>query len=410
MRTTSVLLCVAFAAIVTAAGAVDDKRLIKGPPLGDEKYTVHLAGMANDVVAALSKKTGRQIYLQIGRPEGGNAGPDKGPAVTPVTLDYDDTPLDVILTALCRQAGLVYTVQDWNRSISLREGDPDIDSRPTADAGDYIVRAISSTFSLNRSYELGWGAVVPESSRVNQSLSIGLEIAGKTPDADLRLAGVDSAVTASTDKGGALTATARGWGPDASFIPVRRGDMGWGGPGFGGPMPMLQFAAPPAGVRALTKVQGSLRVFTVVKVTDVKLKPGVEAQPVTVDDVAVTVRLWKQEGDITRVGLEVVAPSVSKRARDYYFSDRRVFTLVAKDGRKRRGMVTSSGSTDGTYKTEVRFDPRYNEWGFVDAPQLPAPGGAAPAAFEPDYLLFSFTRYGDPDKSVPFVLENVPVP
>ena len=387
---------------LTAAYAADVKDLPKGPSLGDEKFTVHRAGMLSDVVPELAKQTNRQMYLNLARQDDGTGTP-AGKAVTPVTLDFDGATLDVILNALCRQVGLVYRSQPWNRGIEIAEGDPDIDSRPTAEAGDYIVRAVGSTVSSSRSVTLGWGLVVPDTPDTQQSLSISLEITPKTPGAARYLAGVNTRVTATTDKGGKIEANAQGWG--GGFQPLQRND--WGGGGGEPPPPPLQLPAPPAGVRLLTKVEGALRAYSVVKVADLKFKPGTEAQTVTADDVSATVKSWKTEGEDTKVSLEINAPALPRTDRNYYYSDRRIAVLVAKDGTKRFGMTTmSSGGENSAYKIAYQFNPHF--YGYGGGPP-PAPG-TVPPAFEPDYLLLTVTRYGDADKTIPFVLENVPVP
>ena len=401
MRRPAALVCLGVAVFtLTAAYAADLKDLPKGPALGDEKYTVHRAGMLSDVVLALAKQVGRPLYLNVPRAMDGTVTPGK--AITPVTLDFDGATLNVILDALCRQAGMVYRSQPWNRGIEIAEGDPDIDTRPTTVAGDYIVRAVSSNFQSESSIQLGWGLAIPDTPDIHKSFSIGLEIIPRTAEAGRYLAGVGSQVVATTDKGAKLDSNTQGWGP-GGYQPLQRNDWGWGGGEQ--PPPPLQLPAPPAGVRMLTKVEGNLRAYSVVKVAELKIKPDTEGQAVTLDDVSATLKSWKTNGSDTQVSLEITSPSLPKSDRNNYYADRRVAVLVGKDGRKQFGGINGSMSNDNTvYKVSYQFNPRYYGFGIAVEP------GVAPPPFEPDYLLLTVTRYGDADKTIPFVLENVPVP
>jgi len=56
-------------------------------------------------------------------------------------------------------------------------------------------------------------------------------------------------------------------------------------------------------------------------------------------------------------------------------------------------------------KLQCHFGPDNGGYVIMGGPPRP---DAPP--FEPDYMLLTINRYGDADKRVPFVLENIPVP
>ena len=431
MKRGMVFSCLALLVTFAVAHAVDTKPVLKGPWLGTGKFTIHFAGMVSDAIEVIRRETGRQINISYGRGGEGDAG--GGKAVLPITLDFDDATLDVILLSLCKQAGFVYQVQNGGSYIELREGDPTVDSRPAAEAGDYTIRVTGAQVQVSRSYTMGWGLALPDAPRVNEYLNLNVDISAKTPEAERFLAGIERKVTATTDKGTLLTPAMREGGPemDGAFNPIQRNEGM--GRGYGPAMYIqpLQLPVPPNGVRKLAKVEGTLRLFSQVKTTEVKLKPVAEGQTATTEDVTATLKSWKQEGDLCRATVDLNCPPLAKGPnRGYFQGDRRAVILVAKDGRRCGANSSGESGGNGVTTLTLQFNPRSNRGrGMVldgpgmgpvpppppaapgAAPAVPAtPGAAAAPAFEPDYILITVTRYGDTDKTVPFVLENVPVP
>ena len=197
--------------------------------LGNEKFTVHLEGLLTDVLEKLSKLTKKRILLEDaeevgprakpggpapvgaeppvggGPPVGGKPpGPKPaGKGVVPVKLDFENATLAEILTSVCEQAGVIGEVEGA-RVVRLREGDPNIDPRPTADLGDYVLHITEVGISSERKYTLERGTPLADAPEVSGSLGLSLAISSKSAQADLLLAGIGSDYKATTDMGGTL--------------------------------------------------------------------------------------------------------------------------------------------------------------------------------------------------------------
>jgi hypothetical protein len=408
MRHTAAYTLVLALAVLAISAYAADAPIPKGPSLGDQKYTIRVAGILDDVVPYIAKVTGRHIMLQLGAPND----PQKGAAkkMMPVDLDFKDATLSTILMSLCTQVGLVYESQGGGGYVQLRDGNPDIDSRPTVVLQDYVVCVRSTSVSINRTYQMGWGMTLPDAPGVSESFQISLDVAARAPAADLCLAGIDGNATATTDKGTALERDKRFGGGDADYyMPIQRN----GGPMSMGRMPgqqYLQFALPPAGVHTITRLEGALRLYSVIKTTELKIPAESEGQTIKDDDVSLTVKSWKKDNQGAAVTLEGELPQLPHKTpgRGMYGPGfQTAVVLVGKDGGKLYGYANMEYGGEETPKVKLQchFGPGNGGYVIMGGPPRP---DAPP--FEPDYMLLTINRYGDADKRVPFVLENIPVP
>ena len=387
--------------------------------LGDGKFTVHLDGVLVDVLAKLSKLTKHQVWLE-GTPENGEP-PEAGQklpakAVVPVKLDFENAPLAEIVGAVCKQAGVIGEVEGA-RYIRLHEGDPNLDARPTVEVGDYVLRIKGARLSSERSYGFDRGQPVPEVPEEVGSLELSLTILSKSRQADLLLAGIGTEVKATTDKGGVLkpaTDTPPGEPGDAMSSIDRASADSEELTGPQDDVPGLSLTEPPAGVRKLTRVEGTLYLYSAIKTTALKITPADKGKPVKQDDVTVTLSAWKLEVDpempeavdTYRVEMALDAPSLLGPAKAGELEERGirlVGVLVGKDGSRRRGSDVPVEGAEGQAKPGRQALLFY-------APDADAPADPKAAKFEPDHLLLTVVRNGPANKIVPFVFENVPVP
>ena len=389
--------------------------------LGDEKFTVHLDGLLTDVLKALSKTTKREIWLQGAREPGEPQPPGAKPvtrkgmekATAPVKLDFDNAPLAEILGSVCKQAGVIGEVDDAEH-VRLREGDPNLDARPTANVGDYVLRVDKVTYNCERTYTLERGAGVPEAPEETGSLELHLGITSKSPQADQLLAGIGLTVKATTDLGGTLKPDREPdpEDPPDAMEPIERHGA------EASPMPLdhvpdLRFAQPPPGVKKLTRVEGILYLYSTVKTTELKLPLAEKGKASRQDDVAVTIVLGKGAVpemppgvEMMQLDLEVDAPALPGAPKPRRQMDRSTqfdAVLVGKDGARRRGMDAPLAIAWTESKTQHKAF-----WFFLT--EFRAAPDVKAAKFEPDYLLLTVRRGGPADKKLPFVFENVPVP
>jgi hypothetical protein len=391
------------------------------PWLGDAKYTVHLAGSLKNVVDDLAKIVGLQIILPM-QNDAGNGEPPKGDVM--VKLDFDNTTLDQILLSLCKQAGVVYEPNGTivnvpgrgGGTIILRVGDPQLDPRPTVAVGDYVVRItdISRQTTLRDNFK--WGQAAPNKPDLYASMSLALEVTANSVDAARKLAGLSGHYRAVPDQGAPFESGGNYpagyyqamWSPNITGRTLR-GAIG--------------LTAPPPEATKLTRLEGTLALYSTVKVTELKVAPDAVGQAFQQDDVSITEKSWKLQGQQVMVELEGTCPALPRKPGANFGSSRETQTavLVAKDGRE----VASPGGSrmrdgppgGGAMKLSFQFTVQQAAQAGLNAPGAggPAPGAGGPAEttegpFVVDYLRVTFVRSGDADVTLPFVIENIPLP
>lgn len=144
------------------------------------------------------------------------------------------------------------------------------------------------------------------------------------------------------------------------------------------------------------------------QVTELRIPPDSEGQTFEQDDVQVTVGAWKwQEGtlvvNLTAQVLRLPIATGSSASDNWHTA-----ALVTKDGRRQVAPMQICGGEEGNLQLAYRFSL---------PPPPPAGGGAAGPVPNPpteiDYLRLTLVRIGSGDKTlktVPFVIENMPLP
>jgi hypothetical protein len=353
--------------------------------VGEAKITLVATGALYDVLRTLSKAAGREIRYNTGVAQPGG----RDLSFSQVHLNANGTPLQQVLLGICKELGLVYELGEGPYGlIDLLPGDWAVDGRPSGVAGDYTVRITFISVGVNRQSTFHLGAPEPVTTRTNRFVYLKLMVNAQTAEAGRLLAGVSQTYTVTPDQGapekygennpaGSYAAFTPGWGNEA----VRFTQLS---PDF---LP---------GATKQIRLEGRLALFSTVKATEVHVAPASAGQTVTQEDVSVTVQSWKPEAGHLVVRSTVSAPSLTHKPAPG--GEWVTAAIVQKDGREvagRTGYVGSSGKDRNLY------------CGFGGA------GGAEGADPDPatiDYLRLIFYRAGDADKSVPFVLENIPLP
>ena len=404
MRYRLVALLVVLAGGVGWAQGMDDVLQIppSAPAIGDTEVSLKAAGTLVEVLQAIAKASGKTITYDPGAGAAGE--PDR--SKSPVHITAWRVPLQLILLSICQQAGLVYEwpAAEGGAGIVLHSGDQKLDSRPTAVVGDYVVRVTFVRARGNREFTFRWGEGEPKLAPLNRYLTLGLSVTTKIPGATRLLAGLRRSYTITPDIGPVTE-----WGKDA-----------WPGwfiffePNWGDDANRFQHEDLPYPGQAtkIARLEGALALFSTVKVTEVKVLPDRVGQIFTQDDVSVTVKSWSvnPSGLVMQVVAQALPLPHDKRYDGYYGCDRQTAALVLKDGREIAGF-------NQTYLVKGGKDMGLS-FGFgtgVPAPGAEGGAGGGPVVplFTPeqiDYLRLTFYRGGDADKTVPFVLENIPLP
>ena len=374
------------------------------PWVGTDKYSLHATGTLRDVLNALTKTTGR--YFSYNPGPGIPAGEqDRGQAQ--VTIAVDDTPLEQILLSICQQAGVVYEISQGGgpdgSPINLRPGDMKLDSRPAVAVGDYVIRVTAVGTNVNRQLILRWGEEVPGAPELNRSMYLRLQVAAKSPETGRLLAGTSPTCTATPDQGDPMEI---GKNNQPGYYQPFQDYGGERMTRFG----QIILPFPPEGATKLTRLDGALVLFSTVKVTEVRLPPHSDGQTFTQDDVSVAVQSWKPEQGSLVINVVAQAPSLPRDNNRYpnYGNDWQTAVMVMKDGREVRAQNSGGyyGGGGEDMKLLYRFPLTQPDRLGVGAAG-PAPGGVTN---EIDYLRLTFYRGGQADKTVPFVIENVPLP
>jgi hypothetical protein len=342
----------------------------------------------------------------------------------------------------------------------LRPGDPDLDPRPVAIAGNYLVRVTGIQTMLQRSAAFRWGQPI-QNWPGNQATSLTLEITARTIEAARQLAGLGVQTRAIPDQGAAMEAT--GQYPPGYYLPLPIGEslIRTGG---------LSLPLPPAEATRLNRVEGSLVLFSQVKADELELAPKGVGQEARAGETSAVMKSWGPDpNDPKALLVEIAAkcptlPKGEKERRAVFAADWGKAVLVTKEGKEYQGQVYASKRQEegeGDWQMTFRFFssaaagrmyreaiPLANVGGIAtvalaapvevaDKPAgaerdpragtlKPAPGsGGAVGAGGPaptdtpelDWQTLSFAalkltlvRVGTADRHEPFVIENVPLP
>jgi hypothetical protein len=352
--------------------------------LGPRTYSIHVAGTAQDAVEELRKVAGHRFGFM-----GAKRDQPTPNETAPVSLDFTDATLDKILLSLCEQAKLVYGLTGEADNIVLRPGDINVDSRPTAVLDDYTVRVNRVYLGSGISVKMRWGgpAYGGDESHV---MNVDLEVTARTPEARRLFGGIDTGIKATTDTGDVLQINKRGVAYPRSLRVLCFGLEG-------APLTINchpQLEGPREGPTELASLAGALQLYSEVKATEIRIEPDSVGKTFTQDDCAATVESWEADPYCLAVTLKEKHPlrPDDPRTRENPNDDCHLAALVLKDGREVPSMETSQervyAGEDGAYS--VRFN-------FRVVPDIA-------------YLRLTVLRRGPADKTLPFVVEHIPLP
>ncbi len=358
----------------------------KGPWLGPARYTISIADTLPEVVKELRRVTKVFISGPHGpRPEPPGQTQVGGWDEVPVSLEFEDATLSVILYDLCSQVGLVYEAAGGGRHVTLRVGDPEIDGRPTVRVGEYTLRIGRMSVVHDRHLRFRWGAEPTGEPSVEDILAVSMTIVADTQDALEQYAGIAAGPTGVTDTGAVC---------DGPTHAVERSM--WGSlRGREGPLSHdanLRLDAPPDDATELARLEGNLMLFEHVQQTRVKIPPGSEGKTIEKDGINCVVKKWSHEGSTVRVELESTLPlgepatSIGRRTCSLRL-------VTAKGAQLPGGGSTSGGTQNGrtTWRQSMQFS-------------LPEGDDTV------DHLELTVTERGEANKLLPFVFEHVPLP
>ena len=289
--------CLAAAlATLSLATTTDGGPATSAPSLDAGPYTVHVAGRLEGVIELVAKTTGWRIELGWARAADNEREPISLDAR--VSLKIDDGTLQDILLELCRQLGTIYQTQGDGRSIVLRRGDMELDSRPGAELGDYVVRAISATIAPRSTCEFFPGEAEPRVEEEVGPLKLSLEVAARSLEAYRQLAGLDGEWKAVTDTGHVMQPA----GPEAPRFRQVNVNQFRMSAGFGH---AVELPLPPPGTARLARLEGSLGVYSEVKVTEIQIKPLVKGQSFEGGDISGTVESVQERDGVLSIEAEL---------------------------------------------------------------------------------------------------------
>lgn len=380
------LCCVAVMFVLSVGAALGQEATVPSAPwLGDETYTIHMQGTLTDAISELRKLTKRYITLPTQQAEGGQrtqVGED-----IPVSLEFDEATLDKILLSVCQQAHMVYDVytgRGMSTGIRLREGDVNVDQRPATKVEGYLIRVLGTSVSSRWSYQFRWGVPLPQEATITDQFQLYLDVIPESPEGYTALAGLDGAFKAELETGGSLEAQSQGrqvgeyWliSPPYDTAQARRGTTR----PFAVSLPI-----PPEGAKTAVKLEGGLRLFPTIRTDEIKVPPNSKGQKLEGEWVAATVDMWQQNGDVITVGLTTEFPVGEPMGQ---WGPRHTVAIVDKEGKEHYSFRGSTRRQGSTFKLGYRFS------GIKDV----------------DHLRVSIVQRTAPDKLVPFVIENVPIP
>lgn len=351
--------------------------------LGDQPLTLHFAGKLRDAVKELPRLGHVTIFGPFRQ-----VGPARYGEDLPVRLDLQATPLHVALLSLCRQAGMVYEVTPDTGYIFLRQGDRRMDSRPAVQLGDYRLRVRRLYRSWNRTQTLS-GAASPGTNS-SEGLDLNLDVEARSVAAALRFGGIDPTLQVTLDTGQTYEADVEGYkGSRFKFISAFR--IPYERALTTVSTEYLRLPGPPVGARAIKRLEGKVWLYPQASQYVVRIPADSEGQTFQQGEVSVVVSKWRSLAGEVRIAVELHFAGAGDTAPLAWDQDRDAVRaeLYGRDG----GRLDARQSGQTERKDCVQYEFVYSQ-------------GASPA----DHLELQITRRPPADRTVPFVLEDVPLP
>ncbi|MBU0610573.1 MAG: hypothetical protein KKI08_22005 [Armatimonadetes bacterium] len=365
-----------------------DSPVESAPWVGSAPITVHFKGTLRAALAELERQSHVEICGPFRRVSSHKSEPF-APSVA-VRLDGESAPLNRMLLSLCRQAGLVYVVYtNQNPYLFVRQGDLNLDSRPTARCGEYRVRVRSVTRSWSRKRDLQAGPPLVTGQAAAEGLSLNLETEARTQPAALRVGGVDPTLRLTFDRGPACEATAGGY-KGSRFKFVSLFNCSYGRQLSTVAAADLSLPPPPPGASMIRRLEGKLWLYPDARATTLHIPAASEGRTVQQDGVTVMVSKWRHAAGAVQVELTFQFAagggfsSGLDRDRDWVTAE-----LYGQDGRKFDG--AGGGGPLGADGLQYRYV---------------FSGGTS----DPDHLELHVLRRPPADRAVPFAIEGVPLP
>lgn len=359
-----------------AAPDESDVALQAAPELGPEPYSIHFAGPMREALDKLREITGRPIF-----PTGGPL-----PLDAPVTLDFDDQPLKLILVELCRQVGCVYEVVPGGDFVGLAPGDPNVDSRPHVSVGDYVLRITGATLSSTWSHAFGWGKPSPESPTITDQFTLQLLVTPGSEEAREVLAGADAHFRAELDTGQVLEADSPGLQMGAARV-LQAPDFGSRHAGHW-PVNVL-LSMPPQGARRITQLEGNLRLYTSAPRREFRFTADEIGRKLEQDGTSATLEDISREEGALRVSItSSPAGGVGGTEWVVLLQDSAELRLLVADGRQVAPSSTSLSTDEQALRLEATF----------------------PGVTEFQAVIFSRVLRSAPDVLLPFTITDIPIP
>ncbi|MHB8994676.1 MAG: hypothetical protein ACYC63_05440 [Armatimonadota bacterium] len=349
--------------------------------LGDQLLTLDFRGKLRDAIKELERLGQVTIFGPFRQ-----FGPVRYAEDLPVRLDLQAASPHVALLSLCRQAGLVYEVTPDTGYVFLRQGDRRLDSRPAVQLGDYRLRVRRLYHSWQQTQALSDAA--PPDTNPSERFSLSLDVEARSQAAALRFAGIDPALHATFDTGPSFEVGVEGYkGSRFKYvscfrIPYERALSTVS-------TASLRLPCPPAGARAIKRLEGRVWLYPQASQYVLLIPADSEGQTFRQGDVSVVVSKWQSLAGAVRIDLRLNFADAGDTGPWNQDRDALRARLYDKDGQPLD--ARQSGQTER--KDCVHYEFVYSQ-------------GASPA----DHLELQITRRPPADRTVPFVLEDVPLP
>ena len=363
-----------------------------------DTYTIHASGTFREILPTLRATIRREFLVanELTHPPHGR------PSVfdKPVSLSFDGVTLDDILFSLCKQLGAVYYANGQNGDypgayVQLVPRDPLVDARPcaTIDGFTIVVEEVSRVENALTAFE--WGMPAPATTGGTE-LDLSLSIRPHTRGALLALLGLDAHATAFPDHGPAIIGKGRGAFRQEPLPPFHDEALG---------MPASIIL--PLGRQhpsVLRRVEARLALTSLVSMVQLHIPPDAVGKTFTQDDISVTVEA--AHATPTELRLEIAPRRPQAPPGTRYPSTWGGFDLA--------DVIYKDGRSAVTWIVDNNFDSGHQVLTYVLPRQIKAPPakGFTPIveSAEPTELLLTYIRTGPSDRTVPFVLENIPLP
>jgi hypothetical protein len=259
----------------------------------------------------------------------------------------------------------------------------DVDSRPTADLGDYRVHVRGASRSVSTNYALQWGVATPTIPATTERLSVDLEVEARSRQAALLVAGLDPSFEVTLDGGETLTADIPGLkGSRFRYASLFRS---WRGEVTSSDATDVELGGVPVQTGALKRLAGKLWLYPEVKSCEVRIEPGSQGSTIRQEGFAISVDTWEQLGDATQVRLTLSETPIPWDPTTCWRSAK----LVCKDGYTDR--MEGPGGPKAVAKSQ---------WEFLFR-QLTS---------DPAYLELRIVQRPPADRTVDFEIEGIPLP